>query len=355
MVSEVNRLVNQGQKRYISAMSNDYQAKINKLKNSEVEIELQVSKEKLEEWREKILKKYRQNLELPGFRKGNVPEKMVIEKIGEAGLLEEAAEEAIREIYPQVLSEHNIQAISRPEVTIIKIARGNDLGVKIKTAVVPEIKLSDYKKIASEKSNKISDPEVTEKEVDEVIESLRQAQKTEDGKMPEINDDFVRGLGEFKDMADFRTKIKENLTLEKKHKARSRDRMAVMDKIIKESEIELPEILVEAELEKMFAQFKEEIETAGMQFKDYLAKSGANEEKIRNDWKPQAEKRAQIQLILNKIAGMEKIEADQTAVLQEVEKIMSQYPGADRERAKIYVETILINEAVFEFLEKLGK
>lgn len=330
----------------------NYKLEIKKLGNAEIEIDLQISAEKLAEQRKKIVKRYKENLELPGFRKGNAPEKMIIEKVGEARILEDAAEEAIKEIYPQILLEHKIEAIGRPEVTITKLALGNELGVKIKTSIVPEVKLADYKKIASEDKNPIEeDPEVGDDEVEKVIDSVRQARKKEDGKLPELDQNFVKELGNFTDLEDLKQKIKQNLKEEKKHQQKNKKRTAILEKIIKDSEIELPEILVRGELEKMLAQFKEEIEVAGMSFKDYLEKTKADEEKIRRDWRPQAEKRAQSQLVLNKIAAVEKITADPRILEQEVEKVIKEYPGADRNRAEIFVETILINTAVLEFLE----
>lgn len=330
----------------------NYKLEIKKLGNAEIEIDLQISAEKLAEQRKKIVKRYKENLELPGFRKGNAPEKMIIEKVGEARILEDAAEEAIKEIYPQILLEHKIEAIGRPEVTITKLALGNELGVKIKTSIVPEVKLADYKKIASEDKNPIEeDPEVGDDEVEKVIDSVRQARKQEDGKLPELDQDFVKELGNFTDLEDLKQKIKQNLKEEKKHQQKNKKRTAILEKIIKDSEIELPEILVRGELEKMLAQFKEEIEVAGMSFKDYLEKTKADEEKIRRDWRPQAEKRAQSQLVLNKIAAVEKITADPKILEQEVEKVIKEYPGADRNRAEIFVETILVNTAVLEFLE----
>ncbi len=330
-----------------------FQATINKLANSEMEIILEINKDKLEERRAKILKQYAENTELPGFRKGKAPENLIVERVGEIKILEEAAEETVREIYPQVLAEHQIQAIGRPDVSITKLARGNELGVKIKTAVVPEVKLADYKKIATEDKSVVQEnPEITDEEVEKVIESVQQARKDGEGKVPEIDDDFARELGNFADLADLKQKIRENLRRDKKHREKSKKRTAIIDKIINSSKIELPEILVASELEKMLAEFKEQIESAGMAFKDYLDKIKSDEEKIRKDWRPQAEKRAQGQLVLNKIAAVENITADPKILEQEVEKIMREYPSADRSRAEIFVETILINNAVLEFLEK---
>ena len=55
---------------------------------------------------------------------------------------------ALSEYYPKILEENKIDAISRPEISITKLARKNPLGFKIKTATMPEMKLPDYKQIA---------------------------------------------------------------------------------------------------------------------------------------------------------------------------------------------------------------
>ena len=123
--------------------------KIIPLPDREVEIIGTITAEKMSLMREKALKKIKADFEVPGFRRGNVPETIIVQKIGEMAFLEEAAEIALDEEYPNILEEYKIDAIGRPEVNIIKIGVGAPLEFKIKTALVPEIKLGDYKKIVS--------------------------------------------------------------------------------------------------------------------------------------------------------------------------------------------------------------
>ena len=66
---------------------------------------------------------------------------------------------ALNEHYPKIIEEEKIDAISRPEISITKLARKNPLGFKIKTAVLPEIKLPDYKNIAKDILSKLTDEE----------------------------------------------------------------------------------------------------------------------------------------------------------------------------------------------------
>ena len=127
---------------------------VKSLENAEVEIKAEIPAEEFEQYRDQVVRRLSVNIEMPGFRKGNVPEKILVQKIGEMPILEEMAETAISHAYPKILMEHKIDAIGRPEVNITKIAKGSSLGFSIKTAVMPEVKLSDYKAAAREEMAK---------------------------------------------------------------------------------------------------------------------------------------------------------------------------------------------------------
>ena len=66
--------------------------------------------------------------------------------------------------------------------------------------------------------------------------------------------------------------------------------------------MDLPQVLIDSELGQMFAQMEEDIKRAGLQFDDYLAHIKKTKEELAAEWKPLAEKRAKLQLVLNEIA-----------------------------------------------------
>lgn len=349
--------------------------KINDLKKSQVEIEGEITAEKFNEAREKALKKIGAEINVPGFRRGHIPESVIIDKIGETAILEEAAETALGEEYPNIIIANKIDAIGRPEISITKIAKGNPLGFKIKTYVLPKFTLPDYKEIAKkEMSKKTEKQTATDKEVEEVITELRRNKAHEkmhehhgheDGEgghghgtieekdFPPADDAFAKSFG-FKDIADLKEKIKENISKEKEVKEKDRRRLEVLNKIIEKSEIEVPEIMIESEVEKMIARLKDDTARVGLKFEDYLKEIKKTEEDMRKEWQPDAEKKSKLQLVLNKIAAQEKIEAPQKDVELETERVMQNYKDADPSRVRVYVETVLTNEKVFEFLEKQG-
>ncbi len=327
---------------------------IKKLENSEIEISGEILAETLESKKEKALKNISQDAEIKGFRKGHVPEEVLLKNIGEMTILQEAAELALSDEYPAILIEHKINPLGNPQISLTKLAPKENLGFKIKTAVMPEVTLSDYKTTAKKIVNeKEDDLEVTNEEVEKTIEQIKQQHlaHSKDKKELEINDDFVKTLGDFKDVADFKAKIKENTKIEKKRIAREKKRNAVIEEIIEKSKIEMPQILVDGELERMLGQFKADVERAGLTYENYLKEVKKTEEDIKKEWTPVAIKKAKMQLILNQIALAEKISPESDQVEKEVEHLMKEHKDAPVERIKIFVETMLTNEKVFEFLE----
>ena len=150
---------------------------------------------------------------------------------------------------------------------------------------MPEVKLTDYKKVAKKENSKEEKvEEVTEKQINETIEEIRKMyadqnhvhapgevhKEGEKLPLPEVNDEFVKKLGDFKDVADFKIKLKENISKEKELKAKDKKRLTIIEKIVEESKIDMPKSLVDNELFKMQAQFEDDISRMGLKPEDYL-------------------------------------------------------------------------------------
>src|SRR5487761_2251244 len=148
---------------------------IKKLEKSEVEILGVLPVDEFQKYESKALSRISQRLELPGFRKGKAPENIVREHATEMMILEDMAELAIQDAYPKIIEEEKVDAIGRPQVSITKIAKGEDLEFKIVTAILPEMALPDYKELASKivKASPKVDLAVDEAEVEKTILELR--------------------------------------------------------------------------------------------------------------------------------------------------------------------------------------
>ncbi len=344
---------------------------IKKLAKSEVEIEGELEAEAFEGYYHKALKKIGENVELAGFRKGKAPENILISHIPEMHILEEMAQMALGEHYPKIIEENKIDAISRPEIAITKLARNNPLEFKIKTAVMPETKLPDYKKIAKDVISKVTDAEknivITDEDVENTIMDIRKSRapkkhvtepvegeeslEPKEEELPAFNDEFVQQLGPFENVEDFKEKLKINIKLEKENQQKEKTRLQIVEEIIDKTEVDMPEILVETELDKILFRMESDITQMGLKFEDYLKHLNKTVEEIRKDFRKDAEKKAKLGLVLNKLSEVENIVADPEQVQKEVDHILEHYKDADRERATLHAQNVLTNEKVFQFLE----
>ncbi len=332
--------------------------------------------------RKAAIKALGQHVSLDGFRKGHVPEPVLVKHIGEMNILAEMAERAIAHMYPHILEAHDIDAIGYPKLEITKIAEGNPLGFTATVAVIPEIALPDYKSIAAKVNAEKPSLEVSEAELDEKINDiLRQKaayerlqksaatpvavegedpteEKTDEKpklEIPELNDETVKTLGQpgqFETVEQFKTMLREHLEIEKNRDVTANHRAAITDAIIEGSTIELPQILIDSELGQMFAQMEEDLKRSNLKLDDYLGHIKKTKEDLKKEWSPSAEKRAKLQLILNEISKVEKIIADEKAINDQVTELVTMYKDADEMRVRTYVASVLTNEAVMKMLEE---
>lgn len=360
---------------------------IKKLDKSEVEITGVLEWVEFTKYEEKALERIGERMELPGFRKGKAPTAIIKENTNEMMLLEEMAELALQENYIKILEEEKIDAIGRPQIAITKIAKGSDLEFKIVTAILPEMKLGDYKKIASAENSKEENKKeivIDEKEVEKVILDLRKmrAEQAKGGEhvghenmieeehaaahsadevahteipeseYPELNDEFVKTFGDFANVEAFKEKIRGNMKIEKMTVAKDKVRLAIVEELVKQTEGVIPEILIQSETDKMLYRLEADITNAGLKMENYLKQINKTEINLRGEWKADAEKRAKLQIIIHTISEKEKLAPTEEEIIADVTKITEMYKDAEPSRARAYVEQMLENEKVFNFLEK---
>jgi trigger factor len=348
------------------------------LPKSEVTFTITVDEKEFETYHAKGFASIQQVVEVDGFRKGNAPEEMIVKKYGDMVILEEMANLALRDAYIKAVDEHKVSPISEPQVTITKLAKGNPLELTITVPVLPEVKLPSYKKIAKDVTEGTEKIEVTDKDIDDVLEELRKGRTTANthdheghdhsheghehteaeavatpAELPALNDEFAQSFGpDFKSLSDLKSKVGENLKLEKEQKAREKRRSAIMEKLIAETTAELPNVMIESELQSMLAQMRTDITRFGGTWEEYLSHSKKTEDELKADWKDDATKRALSQLVLHKIALAEKLSPTDEEVEVELVRLLATVQDADEERAKAYLYQALTNEKVLKFLEE---
>ena len=329
------------------------------LPNSEVEIIGEISAEIFMSGKNMAVKEFSEKVEMDGFRKGKIPEDIMIKNLGMEVILEKMAVIALEKEYPKIISEHKIKAIGRPEITLTKLAENNPLGFKVTTSILPEITLPDYKKIARLIGGQAQKVSTSDQEIEKTIENLRKskAKKNEEESLPELSDEFAKSLGNFENMDALKNTIRLNITEEKKTKEKERRRMEILEKAAEEIKQDMPKFLVEAEKDKMAEEMERNIAQMGLKWDDYLKHIKKTEEELKKDWEKDAIKRVKYGLILDQTTEQEKIEIPaeelekEAAAMIEYHKNLGQ--DLDKERVKNYLFGIMRNEKLFQMLEKM--
>lgn len=178
--------------------------------------------------------------------------------------------------------------------------------------------------------------------------------------LPEINDEFAKSFGSFESLEGLKKSIMEGMEMERKKKNEEKWRQEVLEKIISESQVEIPDVLIENELDKMMAELEQNISAMGMKIDDYFVNIKKTHEEARNSWKENAKKRVRSALALREIAKLEDISPESSEIEEEMNKTLTYFKNqgdleknADMERLYNYVKSVLTNEKVFKFLENL--
>ena len=149
--------------------------------------------------------------------------------------------------------------------------------------------------------------------------------KVETKELPELDDDFAQDVSEFDTLAEYREDVKKNLTEKKEKEARAAKENAAVDKAIENAEMEIPDAMLNTQVRQMMNDFASRMQSQGLTMEQYFQFTGMTAEKMQEEMKPQALKRIQTRLVLEKIAETENIEVSEDEVNEEISKMAEMY------------------------------
>lgn len=315
---------------------------INKLPKSIVEVSITIPWQDLEpKWNE-ALQKVSQDVELPGFRKGQVPLQMVEQQFGS-----KLQEELLKTVMPQALIESmqgtSIVPIDYPKYQLMSFAKGQPLSFKAAVTERPEVKVGDYKNI------KVSRPPVkviSDEDVNKIITDLfnkwkiRQPMGVQNpavssnqpqgatGSLPITqpapvntpNDSFAQSLGA-QNLADLKQKIRTDLEEEAKFNNELDFEELILQEVEKITTVEVPEILIQDELNRMLVNLQKRVADMGLLLDDYLKGQNETVEGLKSKWRPQAEKNVRMELGLAEVGRLESVQISTEELQAEIDKI----------------------------------
>lgn len=154
---------------YIGRIQHEMKAVMEKIDNHKVVFEIEVPQVEVAKAVDKAYRKLSNKVNIPGFRKGKTPRRILEMHIGKEALLDEAFEIMASPAYAQALEDNNIEPVSRPQIDVVTLAEDKDLVFKATVVAKPEITLGQYKglKIA------IQAEEITEEKINAEVETMR--------------------------------------------------------------------------------------------------------------------------------------------------------------------------------------
>ena len=149
--------------------------------------------------------------------------------------------------------------------------------------------------------------------------------KIEAKELPELDDDFAKDVSEFDTLAEYKEHVKTNLEERKLNEAKRAKEDAAVDKAIENAQMDLPDAMVETQCQQMLDDFSRRMQSQGLSMDQYFQFTGMTAEKMMEDMKPQAVKRIQTRLVLEKIAEVENIQPTEEEVNEEISKMAETY------------------------------
>ena len=351
---------------------------VEKLEHNMAKLTIEVEASKFDVAMKKAYNKKKGSFNLPGFRKGKVPMYIIEKEYGAGVFYEDAANELMPEAYAAALEESGLEVVSRPEVDVTQIGKGQNFIFTAEVAVKPEVKLGEYKGLDVQ----MDSVEVTDEEVEAELKKAQEQNAREitvedravqDGDIITLNYAgtvdgvaFDGGTAENQQLVigshTFIDNFEEQLigveiggekdvevTFPEEYHAedlagkaavfhvkvlgiKEKQLPAIDDDFAQDTtefdtleEMDIPDAMVDFQVDQMVDEFKQRLAYQGLSLDQYVQFSGQNMDALRESMKGDALKRVQGSLVLEAIVAAENIEANEEDLKKEFEKMAQMY------------------------------
>ena len=393
---------------------------VEKLEKNMAKLTVEVPAEQFDEALKTSYKKNRNRFNIPGFRKGKAPQTVVEKMYGPGVLYEDAVDEVINKTYGDAMKESGLDIVSRPEISVEKIEKGQTFIYTALVAVKPPVTLGEYKGIEVERAR----PEVTDADIEAELKKVQEQNSRlvsvedrpvadgdqvvidfdgyidgipfEGGKaeaydltigshsfidtfeeqligksideevevnvsfpenyhaselagkpamfkvvvheikakeLPELDDEFASEVSEFETMDEYKADLKAKLSETKQQQATTENENNVVEKVVSNASMEIPEAMIEEQVNGTLEDYARRMRSQGLTMEQYMQFTGMTADRIKEEIRPQAEKRIRTRLVLEAVVEAEKLEASEDAVEAEIRKMADNYK-MEPDRAK---------------------
>jgi len=154
--------------------------------------------------------------------------------------------------------------------------------------------------------------------------------------LPELNDEFASEVSEFDTLDEYKKDVEKKLVEKKEIEANSKNEDAVVAKVVENATMEIPDKMIDAQAENMVQDMARRMQSQGLSLDMYLKYTGMTVEQMKEQARPDAEKRIRTRLFLEAVAKAENIQISDEKVDEEVAKMAEAYK-MEVEKLKSYM------------------
>ena len=154
--------------------------------------------------------------------------------------------------------------------------------------------------------------------------------------LPELNDEFASEVSEFDTLDEYKKDVEKKLVEKKEIEANSKNEDAVVAKVVENATMEIPDKMIDAQAENMVQDMARRMQSQGLSLDMYLKYTGMTVEQMKEQARPDAEKRIRTRLVLEAVAKAENIQISDEKVDEEVAKMAEAYK-MEVEKLKSYM------------------
>ena len=358
---------------------------VEKLEKNMAKLTIEVSAEELEKAIQGAYQKQKNRINIPGFRKGKAPRKMIEKMYGVGVFYEDAANALIPEAYSKALDECEETIVSQPSIAVTQLESGKpfiftaeEIAGELRKEQEENSRVLDVDDRAVADGDKVTldfegfvdgeafdggkgtDYPLTigsgsfipgfeeqlvganigeEKEVNVTFPEDYQAaelagkpavfkctvKKIEVKELPELDDEFAKDVSEFDTLEEYKADIKKNLEEKKADAAKRAKEDAAVDAAVANATMEIPDAMLDTQVNQMIDDFARRMQSQGLTMDQYMQFTGTTLASLQEQMKPQALKRIQTRLVLEKIAEAEAIEIADEKIDEEINKMAEMY------------------------------
>lgn len=156
--------------------------------------------------------------------------------------------------------------------------------------------------------------------------------------LPALDDAFVKKVSKFETLADYRADIRKNMEAQAERRAVEAQRTAIIDQAVANMTVDLPPAMVDNRVNQMINELSAQLQTQGMTIEQYMAFSGADMDSMREDYRETARKNVLTDIMLERVADVEKINVEQSELNFEIEMMAQMYRTPPKQIAKYLQE-----------------